>query len=76
MSGVEMQGHAVFFSEIAQNGLFIGRCRVFTERPDAAIGVAADEVVRVKFDYGGRNHVEKILNADIFLDNGRRFDFA
>lgn len=50
MPGINMQGHAVFFSEIPKDGLLIGRGWIFPKRPNTAEGIAADEMVGVKFD--------------------------
>ena len=70
LPGVDAQGDAVLFSEVSQDRLLVGGGRILTECPNTAVGVAADEVVGVEFNYGGRDHVQKILNMDIRLHGG------
>ncbi len=51
MAGIDAQGHAVLFSQVAEDGLFLGGGGIFPKRPNAAVGVSADEVVGVEFDH-------------------------
>ncbi|MPM15857.1 hypothetical protein SDC9_62231 [bioreactor metagenome] len=67
MPCIDVQGHAILFSEVAQDRLFFRGGRVLPQGPHTAEGVAADEVVGTEFNDGGRYHVEKILNTDILL---------
>ena len=62
LSGIDSQSYTVLFPKVAQDGLLIGGSRVFTERPDTPIGVAADEMVRIKLDDARRDHVKEVLN--------------
>ena len=43
---------------MAQDCLLIRGGRVLPERPYAAVGIAADIMVRIKLDYGRGNHVQ------------------
>ncbi len=67
MTGIDAQGHTILFSQVAEDGLFLGGGGVFPQRPNAAVGIAADEVVGVKFDYRGGNHIQKFLDSGILL---------
>ena len=67
MPGIDMQGHAVFFSKMTEDGLFFRGCGIFTEYPHASVGVAADEMVGVEFDDGGGDHIEEFLDTDIII---------
>lgn len=70
MAGVNLQRNAVLFAQMTQDRLLIGGGRVLPKRPYAAVGVAADEVVGVEFDHRGRDHVEKVLDADSLVRRG------
>ncbi len=67
LTGVDAQGHAVLFSEVAQDGLFLGSCGIFPQHPHTAVGVAAYEVVGVEFDDARSDHVKEILDFCILL---------
>ena len=51
LPGVDPQGDAVLFSQVAEDGLLVRAGGVFPKGPDAAVGVAADEVVRHEADH-------------------------
>ena len=59
LPGVDPQGDAVLFSQMTEDGLLIRAGRVFTKRPDAAVGVAADEMIRHEADHRGGDHIQK-----------------
>ena len=56
---IDVQRHAVLFSEMAQNCEVICRCRILAQRPNAAERVAADVIAGFKFHDAGRDHVEE-----------------
>ena len=76
MAGIDAQGHAILFSQVTENGLFFSGGGVFPERPNAAVGVAADEVIGVEFDYRGGDHIQKLLDSVILLRWGLGLSFS
>lgn len=67
LPGVDVQGDSVLFPKMPQNSLLVGGGGIFTQSPNTAISVTADEVVGLKLDYPRRDHVEEILNFGILL---------
>ena len=57
MAGIDLQGNAVLFTQVAQNRLFFRGCRVLAQGPDTAVCVATDKIVREKPNHGRRNHI-------------------
>jgi len=70
-----MKRYAILFTEVLQNGLLIGAGRVLAERPDAAIGVAANIMVGKELDHRRRYHIQKGFDLDFFPFGQRRFNF-
>ena len=62
LSGIDSQSYTVLFSKMTEDGLFLGGGGVLPKRPNASVGVPADEVVGVEFDNARRNHIKEILN--------------
>ena len=57
-----MEGYVFFIPEAAEDRLLDSLRRVFTDRPDTAVGVTADDVIDIEFDCPRRDHVEEILD--------------
>ena len=68
---INPQGHTAAVGQLGQNGLLLRAGRILPHRPDAAIGVAHNIVVCVKFHSAGGDAVKEILGAD-FLHLLRR----
>lgn len=65
MPGVDVQGHAVLFAKMPEDGLFFSGSWIFAQCSNTAEGIAADEMIGVEFDDGGGDHIEKFLNVNI-----------
>ena len=68
---IDVQRHAVLFSQVPQDGKVIRGRWVFAQRPHAAERVAADKIAGFKLHNTGRDHVQK--RFEIF---GFRIDFS
>lgn len=73
MPGIDVQGHAIFFAEMPQDGLFLGGGWIFAQCPNTAEGIAADKMVSIEFNNGRGDHVEKFLDMDILLERCQSF---
>jgi len=51
MAGIDAQGHTIFFSQVAQDGLFLRGGGVLPQCPNTAVGIPADEVVGVELHH-------------------------
>ena len=60
---VDSDGHAVHLTQVTENGLFVGRGGIFPESPDAAVGVAAEEVIDLEINDGGGDHIEEVFDT-------------
>lgn len=67
MPCIDMQGYTVLFAQVPQDGLLTGFRWIFAQCPHAAVGVAANEMIGVKFYDGGCDHIEELLYSDILL---------
>ena len=63
LPGVDSDGHAVHLTQVTENGLFVGRGGIFPESPDAAVGVAAEEVIDLEINDGGGDHIEEVFDT-------------
>ena len=52
LSGVDTQRDPILFAQMSENSLLIGLRGIFPQRPHAAEGVAADEVIGFELDHG------------------------
>ena len=76
MPDVDVQDYAVLFSKVTQDCLFLCGGRVLPQRPYRAVGVAANKIVREKFNHERGDHIEEFLNTNIFLLKCLRYDFS
>ena len=63
LAGVDPQGNAIFFSQVAEDGLLVRAGGIFPKRPDTAVGIAADKMVRHEVDHRGSDHVQEGLDV-------------
>ena len=73
LPGVDAEGDAILFSQMAEDGLLIRAGRVFAECPDAAVGVAADEMIRHEADHRGGDHIQKGFDGRLLTALRNRF---
>lgn len=72
MPGIDVQGDAVLLAQMTENGLLVGAGGIFPERPDTAVGVAADEMVGQEADHRGGDHVQKRFGVGLLAHLGSR----
>ncbi len=63
LAGIDTQRDPILFAQMAKDGLLVGLGGVLAQRPDAAEGVAANEMVRFKLHHGRRDHIQKGFDA-------------
>lgn len=67
MPSIDVQCHPILLSKMPKDSLFLSGGWIFAQCPNAAEGIAADEVVGVEFDDRGGDHIEKFLDTSIVL---------
>lgn len=73
LPGVDAQGDAVLFPQVAEDRLLIRAGGIFPQCPDAAIGVAEDKVVGIELHHRGCDHVQ--IGLDIRFRMALRYGF-
>ena len=63
LSGVDTQRDSILFAQMSENSLLIGLRGIFPQRPHAAEGVAADEVIGFELDHGRCDHIQEGFDA-------------
>ena len=63
LSGVDTQRDPILFAQMSENSLLIGLRGIFPQRPHAAEGVAADEVIGFELDHGRCDHIQEGFDA-------------
>ena len=59
LAGVDAQRDPILFTQMSENSLLIGLRGIFPQRPHAAEGVAADEVIGFELDHGRCDHIQE-----------------
>ena len=63
LAGVDAQREPILFTQMSENSLLIGLRGIFPQRPHAAEGVAADEVIGFELDHGRCDHIQEGFDA-------------
>ena len=59
LAGVDAQSDPILFTQMPENSLLIGLRGILPQRPHAAEGIAADEVIGFELDHGRCNHIQE-----------------